>query len=99
MKLTNIDVDLQSPIGVGVLQAGGADSGVRLRRPRLRHAEPRGRCARFTFFRIPASLEEQLDGDGSYNDFDIHAHLQHQQVRRRAARLAQDDDLLRGGPR
>ena len=53
----------------------------------------------FTFFRIPESLEEQLEGDGSYNDFDIHAHLQLQQVRRRAARLAQDDDLLRGRAR
>ncbi len=26
----------------------------------------------FTFFRIPENLEEQLDGDGTYNDFDIH---------------------------
>ena len=27
----------------------------------------------FTFFRIPDNLEEQLDGDGSYTDFDVHA--------------------------
>jgi hypothetical protein len=26
-----------------------------------------------TLFRIPKSLEEQLDGDGSYTDFDLHA--------------------------
>ena len=26
----------------------------------------------FTFFRIPDSLKQQLDGDGSYNDFDLH---------------------------
>jgi hypothetical protein len=28
--------------------------------------------AEIAFFRIPSSLEEQIQGDGSYNDIDIH---------------------------
>jgi hypothetical protein len=71
MKLTNIDVDLRSPIGSEFFQQAAPI-------PAFGFAG-RGYITRnfavdgeFTFFRIPESLEEQLDGDGSYNDFDLH---------------------------
>ena len=71
MKLTNIDVDLRSPIGSEFFQQaapipafGFAGRGYLTRNFAV--------DGEFTFFRIPQSLEEQLDGDGSYNDFDIH---------------------------
>jgi hypothetical protein len=72
MKLTNIDVDLQSPIGAEFFkQAAPIPSfgfaGRGYITPNL------SVDTEFTFFRIPKSLEEQLDGDGSYNDFDLHA--------------------------
>lgn len=72
VKLTNIDVDLQSPIGneffkqTAPIPAFGF-SGRGYVTPNL------AIDGTFTFFRIPESLEEQLDGDGSYNDFDLHA--------------------------
>lgn len=71
MKLTNIDVDLRSPIGSEFFQQaapipafGFAGRGYLTKNFAV--------DGEFTFFRIPQSLEEQLDGDGSYNDFDIH---------------------------
>ena len=71
MKLTNIDVDLRTPIGSEFFQQstpipafGFAGRGYITRNFAV--------DGEFTFFRIPESLEEQLDGDGSYNDFDIH---------------------------
>jgi hypothetical protein len=71
MKLTNIDVNLQSPIGAEFFKQaapipafGFASRG---------YVTPNLAIdSEFTFFRIPQSLEEQLDGDGSYNDFDLH---------------------------
>ncbi len=72
VKLTNIDVDLASPIGsefftqVAPIPAFGF-AGRGYVTPNL------SIDGEFTFFRIPKSLEEQLDGDGSYNDFDLHA--------------------------
>ena len=71
VKYTNIDVDLQSPIGseffkqaVPIPAFGFAGRG---------YVTPNFAIdGEFTFFRIPENLEEQLDGDGSYNDFDIH---------------------------
>ena len=71
MKLTHVDVDLQSPIGneffeqVAPIPAFGfAGRG---------YVHPNVAVdGEITFFRIPESLEEQLDGDGSYNDFDVH---------------------------
>lgn len=72
MKLTTIDVDLQSPIGAEFFQQsapipsiGFAGRGYVTRNLAI--------DSEITFFRIPDSLEEQLDGDGSYNDFDLHA--------------------------
>ena len=71
MKLTNINVDLQSPIGAEFFEQpapipsfGFAGRG---------YIHPNVAVdAEMTFFRIPESLEETLDGDGSYNDFDLH---------------------------
>jgi hypothetical protein len=71
MKLTNLEVDLASPIGseffkqVAPIPAFGF-AGRGYVTPNL------AIDGEFTFFRIPQSLEEQLDGDGSYNDFDLH---------------------------
>lgn len=71
VKLTNMEVDLQSPIGneffrqtAPIPAFGFAGRG---------YVTPNLAVdGSFTFFRIPQSLEEQLDGDGSYNDFDLH---------------------------
>jgi len=72
MKLTTIDVDLRSPIGTEFFQQsapipsiGFAGRGYVTKNLAI--------DSEITFFRIPDSLEEQLDGDGSYNDFDLHA--------------------------
>lgn len=71
-KLTTIDVNLASPIGaeffrqVAPIPAFGF-AGRGYVTPNL------SIDGEFTFFRIPKSLEEQLEGDGSYNDFDLHA--------------------------
>ena len=72
MKLTNIDVDLKSPIGAEFFKQsapipafGFAGRG---------YVTPNVAVdAEMTFFRIPKRFQEQLEGDGSYNDFDIHA--------------------------
>jgi len=71
MKLTTIDVDLQSPIGNEFFQQtapipaiGFAGRG---------YLTPNVSIdAEIAFFRIPNSIEKQIEGDGSYNDFDIH---------------------------
>jgi hypothetical protein len=71
IMLSNIDVDLQSPIGneffqqaVPIPAFGFAGRG---------YITPNFSIdGEFKFFRIPQSLEEQLEGDGSYNDFDLH---------------------------
>ena len=71
-KLTTIDVNLASPIGaeffrqVAPIPAFGF-AGRGYVTPNL------SIDGEFSFFRIPKSLEEQLEGDGSYNDFDLHA--------------------------
>lgn len=71
LKLTNIDVDLQSPIGAEFFKQAApipafGFAGRGYITPNL------SVDSEMTFFRIPKSLEEQLEGDGSYNDFDIH---------------------------
>jgi hypothetical protein len=71
VKLTNVDVDLQSPIGPEFFKQAAPI-------PAFNFAGRGYVTPNFSidgeiaFFRIPKSLEEQLDGDGSYNDFDIH---------------------------
>ena len=72
MKLTTIDVDLVSPIGSEFFKQSApipafGFAGRGYVTPNL------AVDGEFTFFRIPKSLEEQLEGDGSYNDFDLHA--------------------------
>jgi hypothetical protein len=71
-KITSIDVDLQSPIGdeffkqtAPIPAVGFAGRGYITRNLSV--------DSELTFFRIPKSLQEQIDGDGSYNDFDLHA--------------------------
>jgi hypothetical protein len=72
VKLTDIDVSLESPIGaeffdqVAPIPAIGF-AGRGYVTPNL------SIDAEIAFFRIPESLEEQIEGDGSYNDFDVHA--------------------------
>ena len=95
MKLTNIDVDLRSPIGSEFFQQSAPI-------PAFGFAG-RGYITKnfavdgeFTFFRIPENLEEQLDGDGSYNDFDIHGTYNFNNYIGAQLGLAEDDDLLRG---
>ena len=72
MKLTTIDVDLRSPLGQEFFQQsapipsfGFAGRGYVTKNLAI--------DSEITFFRIPDSLQEQLEGDGSYNDFDLHA--------------------------
>lgn len=72
LKYTNIDVDLQSPIGSEFFKQAApipafGFAGRAYATPNL------AVDGEFTFFRIPKNLEAQLNGDGSYNDFDIHA--------------------------
>lgn len=71
MKLSTIDVNLQTPIGdeffkqtAPIPAFGFAGRG---------YVTPNLAIdGEFQFFRIPQSLEEQLEGDGSFNDFDLH---------------------------
>lgn len=72
LKLTNIDVDLQSPIGAEFFKQAApipafGFAGRGYVTPNL------AVDSTLTFFRIPQSLEQQLEGDGSYTDFDLHA--------------------------
>jgi hypothetical protein len=72
LKYTNINVDLTSPIGsefftqaAPVPAIGFAGRGYVTRNLAI--------DSEVTFFRMPDSLEELLEGDGSYTDFDVHA--------------------------
>ena len=72
MKLTKVHVDLQSPIGAEFLKQTAPIpafnfSGRAYLTPNF------SVDSEIAFFRIPSSLEEQIEGDGSYNDFDLHA--------------------------
>ena len=71
VKLTNIDVDLQSPIGPEFFKQAAPIPAFNF--SARGYVTPNFSIdGEIAFFRIPKSLEEQLDGDGSYNDFDIH---------------------------
>jgi hypothetical protein len=71
LKYTNVDVSLASPIGtefvsttapIPAFSFGGRG-----------YVTPEFSIdAELTLFRIPESLSEQLEGDGSYTDFDLH---------------------------
>jgi len=71
LKYTNVDVELLSPIGSEFITAAAPIPAVGF--------AGRGYITRnfavdseLTFFRMPDSLVEQLQGRGSYTDFDIH---------------------------
>lgn len=71
VKYTNIDLDLQSPIGNEFVTAaapipaiGFAGRGYVTRNLAV--------DASLTFFRMPQNLKEQIEGDGRYTDFDLH---------------------------
>lgn len=71
LKYTNVDVDLQSPIGSEFVTAAApipafGFAGRGYVTPNL------AIDTELSFFRIPDSLSEQLEGDGSYTDFDLH---------------------------
>jgi hypothetical protein len=72
VKVTSLDVDLQSPIGAEFFKQTAPIPAVNF--------AGRGYLTRnlsvdadIAFFRIPQSLQEQIEGDGSYNDVDLHA--------------------------
>lgn len=72
LKYTNVDVKLLSPIGSEFITAAAPIPAVGF--------AGRGYVTRnlavdseLTFFRMPDSLVEQLQGRGSYTDFDVHA--------------------------
>lgn len=72
VMLTNIDVSLESPIGAEFVQQSAPIpafnfSGRGYLTPNL------SIDAELKFFRIPESIERQIEGDGSYTDFDLHA--------------------------
>lgn len=72
LKYTNVDVNLSSPIGAEFVSAaapiptvGFVGRGYVL--PNL------AVNAELSFFRMPDNLKEQIEGEGSYTDFDLHA--------------------------
>lgn len=72
MKYTNVSVELNSPIGAEFTKAaapiptiGFVARGYPI--PQL------ALTAEMSFFRVPDTLAEQLDGDGTYTDFDLNA--------------------------
>jgi hypothetical protein len=71
LKYTNVDIELLSPIGSEFLTAAAPIPAVGF--------AGRGYVTRnlavdgeLTFFRMPEGLTEQLGGEGSYTDFDVH---------------------------
>lgn len=70
LKYTNVSVDLQSPIGSEFAKAFAPIPTLGF----IGRAYPIPQLAitsEVSFFRVPDSLAEQLDGDGSYTDFDL----------------------------
>lgn len=70
LKYTNIDVSLTSPIGEEFTTAAAPIPTFGL----IGRAYPIPNLAitsEFSMFRVPDSLGEQLEGDGSYTDFDV----------------------------
>ncbi len=72
VKLTNINVELNSPIGSEFTKAFAPIPTVGF----IARGYPVPNLAltsELSFFRVPDSLAEQLEGDGSYTDFDLNA--------------------------
>jgi hypothetical protein len=72
VKLTTIDVDLRSPIGDEFFSQVAPIPAINFA-GRAYVTPNLAIDSEISFFRIPSSIEEQLEGDGSYNDFDLHA--------------------------
>lgn len=72
LKYTNVDVSLESPIGAEFVTAAAPipTLGFVGRGYVLPNLAINGEMS---FFRTPDSLKEQLDGEGSYTDIDVHA--------------------------
>jgi len=71
LKYTNVEVDLQSPIGAEFVSAAApipafSFGGRGYVTPNL------SVDGELSIFRVPDKLSEQLEGDGSYTDFDLH---------------------------
>jgi hypothetical protein len=71
VKVTNMHVDLQSPIGSEFFKQTAPIPAFGFAGRAYLHPNV-SVDAEISFFRIPSSIEEQIEGDGSYNDFDIH---------------------------
>jgi hypothetical protein len=70
LKYTNVDVDLQSPIGSEFVTAAAPIPAIGF--AGRGYVTPNLAIdAELSFFRIPDSLSEQIEGDGSYTDFDL----------------------------
>ena len=72
LKYTNVDVNLSSPIGAEFVSAAAPIPTVGFvgRGYVLPNLAVNGELS---FFRMPSNLKEQLEAEGSYTDFDIHA--------------------------
>lgn len=72
LKYTNVSVDLTSPIGAEFTKAAAPipTFGFIARGYPIPNVAI---TAETSFFRVPESLAEQLEGDGSYTDFDVNA--------------------------
>ena len=71
VKVTSMHVDLQSPIGSEFFKQTAPIPAIGFAGRAYLHPNV-SVDAEISFFRIPSSIEEQIEGDGSYNDFDIH---------------------------
>lgn len=71
LKYTNVDVELLSPIGSEFISAAAPIPTIGFA-GRVYPLPNLAIDSELNFFRVPDSLSEQLDGDGSYTDFDLH---------------------------
>ena len=72
MKLTNVHVELQSPFGPEFFKQTAPIPAINFA-GRAYITPNLAVDSEIAFFRIPSSIEERIEGDGSYNDFDLHA--------------------------
>lgn len=72
LKYTNVDISLESPIGAEFVKSAAPipTIGVVGRGYVLPNLAVNGELS---FFRMPESLKEQLEGEGSFTDFDVNA--------------------------
>jgi hypothetical protein len=71
VKYTNVDVDLTSPIGSEFVTAVAPVPAIGFK-GRGYPSKNFAVDVALSFFRMPESLQEQIEGDGSYTDFDLH---------------------------